>query len=124
MGNQLSTFQIIKKDHRCFWLLVFLVFWWITIAVLWWVQHSKPSSDPNEWLLTPIFGVMSAAITIAILGYVVVRTRTIAKTLNAGIEVIGRVIYVGPNSEDVWFVEFEFKHNGQTFLGTQTIGEE
>ena len=124
MENPLSTSQIIKKDHRCFWLLVFLVLWWITMAILWWVQYSKPSSDPNEWLLTPIFGVMSAAITTAILLYVAVRSRRVATTLNAGIEVKGRVTYVGPNSEDVWFVEFEFQHNGQTFKGTQTLSEE
>jgi hypothetical protein len=124
MANLPSTYQIIKKDHRCFWLLLFLVFWWVVMGILWWFQITHPSRAPNENVLTAIFGLFSLAITIVIAGYVSLRIRKITKTFNTGVEVKGQVKYIGPNSEDVWFVEFEYSYEGEMFKGNQTVGDE
>jgi hypothetical protein len=123
MANSSSTYQIIKKDHRCFWLLLFLVFWWIVIGILWLFQITR-SPKENENVLTAIFGLFSLAITITIVGYVSIRIRRITKTLNTGVEIKGRVKYIGSNSEDVWFVEYEYRYQGETFKGTQTVVDE
>src|SRR5258707_15304757 len=73
MENPPSISQIIKKDHRCFWLLLFLVFWWVVMGILWWFQITHPSRDPNENVLIAIFGLFSLAIAIAIVSYVSIR---------------------------------------------------
>jgi hypothetical protein len=118
----MSIIQIIKKDHRCFWLLFFLIAWWITTSILGVFQYARPSGDLSERSLIIIFGLISLAITASILAYVSIRVRHVSKALNSGVEVTGHVTQNGPNSEDVWSVEFEYFYQGERFKGKQTMG--
>lgn len=124
MTSPNSVLHIIRRDHASFALLTFVGLLWVVLLLLLVAAAAlNLRLDGDDGAVVWILASIMLAATLVCGSLVVRRVTGIRRALASGLTVIGKIIGVGFNSEDVGSVLFEYRYAGKAYTARHATGD-